>query len=430
LLSRNQYHSMQNSVLQLIADITRTQTGKLTSVLTRVFGTHNLELAEDVVQDVLIKALETWQSKGIPDNPEAWLYRAAKNRAIDILRKNRRQQTLSVDIDPLLESEYTAALTIEDYFKDEEIRDDQLRMMFACCHPSVSREGQIALILKTLCGFSVAQIARAFITSNDTIEKRLYRARQIFREKNIGFEIPGGDALQDRLDNVLETIYLLFNEAHSASYHDSLVREDMAADSINLCSLLVSHPITNLPRVNALMALLYFHSARMSSRTDAEGNLVLMKDQDRSLWNRELIEQGILCLQRASTGDELSRYHLEAAIAYEHCKAVTYADTDWNQILHYYDLLKQLIPTPVVQLNRAIAIKELKGAAEALKTIKEIPGIDYLHNYYLLHAILGELLFETGNTESAKTHYEKALQLTVSDAEKRLLTKRLSTLNA
>jgi RNA polymerase sigma factor (sigma-70 family) len=415
-------------VQQVIADITRTESGKLTSVLTRVFGTHNLELAEDAVQDVLIKALETWQSKGIPENPEAWLFRAAKNRAIDIIRSQRRKQTFATDINTLLESEYTAVPVLDDCFTDNEIRDDQLRMMFACCHPEVSREGQIALVLKTLCGFSIAQIARAFITSNDTIEKRLYRARMVFREKNIGFEIPTGEALQSRLDNVLETIYLLFNEAHSSSYHNSLVRIDLAADSINLCSILTGHSSTSLPGTYALLSLLYLHTARMQARTDTEGNLVLMKDQDRNLWNKKMITLGKDALLRASTGDAFSRYHIEAAIAYEHCKAATYTDTDWKQILYYYDLLRQLIPTPVVLLNRAIAIKELYGASEALKAIKEIPGIDYLQNYYLLHAILGELYSETGNKEIAKKHYETALRLAVSDPEKRHISSKLGSL--
>lgn len=419
---------IQAAVQQVIADITRTETGKLTSVLTRVFGTHNLELAEDVVQDVLIKALETWQSKGIPDNPEAWLFRAAKNRAIDIIRSQRRKQTFATDINTLLESEYTAVTTLDDCFTDNEIRDDQLRMMFACCHPEISREGQIALVLKTLCGFSVAQIARAFITSSDTIEKRLYRARMVFREKNIGFEIPVGEALQKRLDNVLETIYLLFNEAHSSSYHDSLIRIDLAADSINLCSILTAHTITSLPRTYALLALLYLHTARMQARTDTDGNLVLMKDQDRRLWNAEMIVLGKDALLRASTGDTLSRYHVEAAIAYEHCKADTYTDTDWKQILYFYDLLRQLVPTPVILLNRAIAIKELHGAVAALKAIKEIPGIDYLQNYYLLHAILGELNTEAKNTSLAQKHYEIALKLAVSDAEKRHIRSKLNSL--
>ncbi|MGN6476354.1 MAG: RNA polymerase sigma factor [Flavipsychrobacter sp.] len=416
-------------VQQAIADITRSDAGKLVSVLTRIFGTHNIETAEDAVQDILIKALKTWQAKGIPDNPEAWLFRAAKNKAIDIIRKNRRQQTFMPGIDPLLESEYTAAVAIDGYFKDEEVFDDQLRMMFACCHPLISREGQIALILKTLCGFSVAQIARAFITSNDTIEKRLYRARQVFREHNISFEIPEGNAITNRLDNLLETIYLVFNEAYSTSHQDTLIRPDMAFDTIHLCKLLINYPATALPETYALLALLYFHTSRMPSRIDAAGNLVLMKDQDRSLWDKQMILPGKYYLEKAATGDRINRYHLEAAIAYEHCKAITYADTDWETILSYYDLLSQLLPSPIVLLNRAIAIKELSGSAEALKEIQRIPHLQYLENYYLLHAILGDLYAENHDIAASKRHFEKALNLVPSEAERRLIERRLAEYN-
>jgi len=415
-------------VLQLIASLTRAESGKLIAVLTRIFGVHNLSMAEDAVQDVLIKAMQQWEAKGIPDDPVAWLFSAARNRAIDIIRKYRRQQTFATDISSLLGSEYTAAATLNDCFKDEEIKDDQLRMMFACSHPSIPREGQIALILKTLCGFSIPQIARAFICSVDTIEKRLYRARQVFRQNNFSLDIPSGHALEERLDNVLETIYLLFNEAHSTSFQNSLVREDLAADSISLCKLLAEHNTTNLPRTYALLALLYLHSARLPGRTDVDGNLLLMNKQDRNLWNKEMISCGKAYLNQASVGSTISRYHLEAAIAYEHCKAASYEDTDWETILSFYDILMQLVPSPVILLNRSVAVKELQGAAMALECIKQIPGIDYLNEYYLLHAILGELYAEMKLIPNARTHYQKALSLTVSTAEQNLIQHKLNML--
>ena len=420
----------QARVLSLIAALTRSESGRLVAVLARIFGPHNLNLAEDAVQDVLLKAIEQWTVNGIPNNPAAWLYTAARNKAIDTIRKYRRQQTFATDITLLLESEYTAAITLNTCFTEEEINDDQLRMMFACCHPAISREGQIALIMKTLCGFSIPQISRAFIVSPDTIEKRLYRARLAFRENNISLEIPVGAALQDRLNNVLEAIYLLFNEAHSASYHDTLTRKDLAEDTIRLCTLLANHAATKLPRTDALLALLYFHTSRLPARTDAHGDLLLMKDQDRNLWDADMIERGIFYLGRASTGHQVCAYHLEAAIAFEHCKATHYADTDWRSILHFYDLLAQLSPSPVVLLNRAIAVKELEGPAAALDCIRKIPGIDYLQGYYLLHAIIGELHMELGDKEQAKVHYTKALQHAVSAAEKRLLTKKLALVSA
>ncbi len=418
--------TIQPHVLPLIASLTRSESGKLIAVLTRIFGPHNLTLAEDVVQDVLIKAIEQWSAGGVPDNPSAWLFIAAQNKAIDTIRKYRRQRTFAADISTLLESEYTAAITLNTCFKDEEIQDDQLRMMFACCHPSISREGQTALIMKTLCGFSVPQIAKAFITSTDTIEKRLYRARQAFRENNAAFDMPAGTELQNRLANVLATIYLLFNEAYSASFHESLVRKDLAEDTIRLCTLLVEHITTKQPQTCALLALLYFHTSRLSGRIDEQGDLLLMKDQHRDLWDRQMIAQGIYYLTNAATGDSMSRYHLEAAIAYEHCKAEKYKDTDWRTILSYYDLLVKLMPSQIVLLNRAIVIKELEGPAAALECIRQIPGIDFLQEYYLLHGILGELNMEIGEPQNARKHYEKALKLCVSPAEKRFLLKKLS----
>jgi RNA polymerase sigma-70 factor (ECF subfamily) len=246
-----------------------------------------------------------------------------------------------------------------------------------------------------------------------------------FRENNASLELPDGAILQERLDNVLETIYLLFNEAHSASYHDSLTREDLAHDCIRLCSLLTEYEISNLPQTKALLALLCFHTARLAARVDKHGDLLLMHSQDRSLWDSSLIEKGIYHLERAATGDTISRYHVEAAIVYEHCKAARYEDTDWNAILGYYNLLAKLIPSPVVLLNRAIAIKELEGPQAAIDVIRKIPGIDYLQNYYLLHAILGELLAQTGKKEKAISHYEKALLLAVSKAERKFIQGRL-----
>lgn len=417
-------------VSQLISALTRTESGKLIAVLTRIFGAHNLTMAEDAVQDVWIKALEHWQANGVPDNPVAWLYKAAKNRAIDIIRKNRRRQVFAPDITQLVDSEYAAAITLEECFREEEIRDDQLRMMFACCHPVISREGQVALILRTLCGFSIPQVARAYITSADTIEKRLYRAKQAFRERQVALEIPSGTDLQKRLDGVLETLYLLFNEAHSASYHDSLIRKDLADDCIRLCSMVAEHEITRFPRTDALLALFCFHTARLQGRVDDNGNLLLLKDQDRALWDKELITKGIYHLSRSATGTHVSKYHLEAAIAYEHCKVRSYRETDWKAILGFYDMLVTITPSPVIFLNRAIVIKELMGPHEALAVIRAITGINFLDKYYLLHAIIGELHLEMHHPHLAKPRFETALKLAVSDAEKRFVRQKLDNITA
>lgn len=417
-----------NIVNETITQLTKTESGKLISVLTHVFGTHNLELAEDVVQDVLIKALSNWQIKGIPDNPSGWLYTAAKNRAIDILRKNRHEQSYNEDYNPLLDSEYTAKAVLEDYFQDEEIKDDQLRMIFACCHPDIAKEGQTAMVLKTINGFSIPQIAKAFITSKDTIEKRLYRARKAFRDGKVAFKIPTGNELTERLDNVLKTIYLIFNESYSSSYDDKLVKESLALDAIRLCTLIVEHKATKKPQAHALLALFYFHTSRMPGRISANGDLLLMKEQNRSLWNKEFIDSGIFHLNCAATGEHISRYHIEAAIAYEHCKAINFEETDWKIILEYYNILQQISPSPIVLLNRAVVLKELQGPHVAINEINKIPGISYLDKYYLLHAILGKLYAETSDRSNAYKHFEKALSLVVSDAEKKLINKSLLSL--
>jgi RNA polymerase sigma factor (sigma-70 family) len=416
--------SHHQQIQQIVAGLARTETGKLVAVLTRIFGTHNLTLAEDIVQDVFIKAMEDWSVRSVPQNPVAWLYTAAKNKAIDNVRKYRRRKTFAADIALLLESEYSTAFILNDCFNEDEIVDDQLMMMFACCNPAIGREGQVALILKILCGFTIAQIARAFITSHDTIEKRLYRARAAFRSSNLSLATVIDNSLGNKLNNVLETIYLLFNEAYSASYHQSLTRKEMSDDAIQLCTLLVQHQATNVPQSNALLALLYFHSSRLASRTGECGELLLLKYQDRKMWDREMIEKGMYFLNLSATGDDMSRYHLEAAIAYEHCKAHQYDDTDWQTILGYFDILAQLVPSQVILLNRAIAINELQGAEKALDAIRAIPGIDYLQEYYLLHTILGELNMQTGDLINAAKHFDKALNLCVSETEKKLIQKR------
>ncbi|MEZ5016336.1 MAG: sigma-70 family RNA polymerase sigma factor [Flavipsychrobacter sp.] len=418
------------SVHYIIEELTKKESGKIIAVLTRVFGPHNFELAEDVFQDVLIKALESWQEKGVPDNPTAWLYRAAKNRAIDMLRKYRHEYTYGDDHNPLLDSEYTANTVLEDYFKEHEIKDDQLRMIFACCHPDIAKEAQTAMVLKTISGFSIPQIAKAFITSKDTIEKRLYRARKAFRDGKVAFTIPTGDELIARLENVLKTIYLIFNESYSSSYDDELIKESLALDTIRLCTLIVEHPSTCRPEARALLALCYFHTARMPGRISASGDLLLMSEQNRSLWNKDFIDAGIHQLTLAAEGSNISRYHVEAAIAYEHCKAETYDATDWRMILEYYNILQQIEPSPIILLNRAVVLKELEGAAKAIEVIKSIPGINYLDKYYLLHAILGKLYSEIGSKIDAIKHFEKALSLVVSTAERKLINKELKELTS
>ncbi len=407
----------------------RHESGKLVSVLTKIFGPHNLELAEDVVQDTLLKALEHWKFNGIPDNPSAWLFTAARNKALDVLRRDKYQKEFAAEISPLLKSEYSVRPTLENLVTENQIEDEQLQMMFVCCHPSVSEEGQLALILKTLCGFSVGEIAKAFLTSEETITKRLYRAREQFREKKVEFEMPSSSDLQRRLENVLTAVYLIFNEGYSSSYHDSLVREDLVEESLRLGKMLADHPVTKQPESLALLALMCFQSARIPSRIDKDGNLVQLKDQDRKLWSQELIALGVNYLERASVGDKISPYHLEAAIAHEHCIAKDYAATDWKKILKLYDWLLEVKPDALIELNRLIAFSEVNGPSVAIREIEKLSNLERVKNYYLYPAVLGEWHAQLEKNDEARKYFERAMELTHSATEKQLLMGKIKKLD-
>jgi RNA polymerase sigma factor (sigma-70 family) len=417
------------SIPPLFDNLFRHESGKLVSVLTKIFGPRNLELAEDVVQDTLLKALEHWKFHGVPDNPSAWLFTVARNKALDVVRREKYKKAFAEDYNVLLSSEYSAGGTLTHLLTENQIEDEQLRMMFVCCHPSVAEDGQVALILKTLCGFSVAEIAKAFITNEETITKRLYRAREQFRVEDVKFEIPSIAEFHARLGNVLRAIYLLFNEGYHSTSHDQFIREDLVEESLRLALMVTEFPVTRKPESLALLALLCFHSARLQSRTNDQQHLLLIKNQDRSLWNRGLITQGTQYLNEAAHGEELSRYHMEAAIAYEHCIAPRYEDTDWKKILQYYDLLYQLQPNNMVALNRAIVVAELEGPEAGLQELAKIRKSGGLENYYLLFATEGELHLRLHHPAEALQSLEKALSLTQSPAEKELLRDKLNKLN-
>lgn len=403
----------------------RHESGKMVSVLTRIFGTHNIDLAEDVVQDTLLKALEQWRIGGIPDNPSGWLFTVARNKALDTIRREKRHVSFAEDITPLLESEYSVIPTLRELVSDTTIDDDQLRMMFVCCNPAISEEAQVALILKTLCGFSVNEIAAAFIISPDTIEKRLYRGKQILKDRNIKFEMPSPAQIESRLDTVLKALYLLFNEGYNSTSHDDVIREDLVEEAIRLSMFLLNHPSTAQPKVFALLALMSLHVARFPSRVDAGGNILALKDQDRSLWNQELIATGLRYLNQSAEGGELSTYHIEAAIASIHCLAPTYNDTNWEIIVGMYDKLYRKTNSPVAALNRAIAIAELHGPEAGIRAIKEIPGLKSLEDYYIYPAALGEFHLRLGLYNEARVLFTKALSLTDSVREKRFLERKV-----
>jgi RNA polymerase sigma-70 factor (ECF subfamily) len=298
-------------------------------------------------------------------------------------------------------------------------------MMFVCCHPLIPQEGQVALALKTLCGFSSAEISRAFLTTEAAIEKRLVRARQKIREARIAFEIPAGKELSQRLDAVLQTLYLLFNEGYKASSGEKLVREDLCYEAIRLTTLLAEHAAGDQPRTHALLALMLLNAARLSARIDAEGNILRLKEQDRSSWNQPMIARGMFHLSRAAVGDELTEYHLQAGIAACHSAAPDYASTDWRQILSLYDRLIEIDDSAVIALNRAVAVAEVNGPKAGIAAVASIRNRDSLNSYYLLHAVLGEFEAQLNRFQAAADHLQKAVQLTQLKSEQSFLSKRL-----
>ncbi|MBL7911969.1 MAG: sigma-70 family RNA polymerase sigma factor [Bacteroidia bacterium] len=408
----------------------RHQSGKMVAVLTRIFGAHNLELAEDVVQETLISALEQWKIKGLPQNPEAWLFIVAKNKALNLIKKQRNQVLFGDDeTKVLLNSGYTVETTFNQLADDSLIKDDQLRMMFACCHPQISEENQITLILKTLCGFSTAEIAKAFLTSEDTISKRLYRTKEFFRENKIEFVIPNVEEIKARTSAVLNAIYLLFNEGYNSTHSEDLIRKDLLEEAVIICKLLTENDHTQLPEVNALMALMCLHAARSDSRLSREGEIILLPDQDRTKWNRALIEEGSKYFNIAASGETISSYHLEAAIAFEHCTAQSFETTNWKLILNYYELLCEIAPSPISELNKVVAVLQAQGPAKALNELNGIKEKNKLASYYLYYSLLGEIYARQYKLKEAKEEFEKALGLTRSDPEKRMLKNKIKNLN-
>ena len=390
--------------------------------LTRLFGAKHVDLAEDIVQETLLKAMHEWSFRGVPDEPAAWLYRVARNLAVDKLRREARGLELLKENAALLRSEWTLSSTVSDVFAAPAIADDQLRMMFACCHPAIPREQQVALALKTLCGFSVPEIARAFLTNVETINKRLYRAREAFRELG-RIEIPTADDLVPRLEHVLATIYLLFNEGYNSTDHEDLIREDLIEEALRLGDLLTRNAATDHPEVHALLALMLYNAARSPARMDADGAIVLLQDQDRSQWDRQLILLADAHLHLAASGDRMAIYHPEAGIASMHAHAASFSETNWRAIIAFYDELQQMSPSPVVLFNRAIAVAQLHGAAAGLRALDAVEDMAGSHLY---HAARGDLLRGMGRKADAIAAYEVAVSLTRSPAEEVLLRKKLA----
>ena len=405
----------------------RHEGAKLVATLTARLGTHCLQLVEDVVQEALLRALQTWSYHGMPDNPAAWLTQVAKNLALNALRREQRWN----DKQDGIAAEHTRWLSAP--APDVEhgtFADDTLRMMFVCFHPELATDAQTALALRTLCGFSPGEIAAAFLSSEAAIAKRLVRARQRIRELALPFVVPEPRDLPSRLDGVLHTLYLLFNEGYKASTGDRLVREDLCHEAIRLVTLLTEHQATRETRVFALLALMLFNVARLKARTDDAGNLLRLEEQDRSEWDRAMIERGIACLHHAARGSSLSVYHIEASIAATHCMAADASATDWSRILHLYDQLLAITHSPVTAMNRAVAIARVYGPQAGLDALDGIRHRAVLEGHHLYHAMRGTFAAELGQRAAAITHFRQAGKLVMLPAERDFIARRISECEA
>src|SRR5260370_25354749 len=345
----------------------RHEAGRMVAVLTRLFGVHNLALAEDVVQDAFCRALEVWAFRGVPENPSAWLMAAAKNRALDVLRRERTARTYEPELSRFLQSEWTLAPQIEEMFTDNAIKDDQLRMMFSCCHPRLPEEAQVMLILHILCGFGVDEVASAFVTTYTAIEKRIPRAKKVLAGSKRLFDTQAPADFADRLPAVQRALYLLFNEGYHGASAEFAIRAELCLEAIRLARLLLEHPLVATPATYALIALMYLNAARLPARVDAAGDLNSLADQDRTKWDKKLVSEGLNYLDLAASGPSVTEYHVEAAISSVHASATRLEDTNWDETVSLYDMLMNINRSTIVVLNRAIGIAHHNGPAHWLR---------------------------------------------------------------
>jgi len=395
----------------------------MVAALTRVFGIHNLALAEDVVQDAFCRALEVWKMRGVPENPAAWLMTAAKNRALDVLRRERTARTYAPKLNRLLQTEWTLTPTVSEQFEPSAIKDDQLRMMFSCCLPGQPEDVQVALVLQLVCGFNVKEVASAFLLSEAAMQKRLWRGKKALAASKELFDLQD-DAFQSRLVAVHRALYLLFNEGYHSASSDAVIRVDLCREAIRLGTLLLDHPMTATPASFALCALFCFNAARLPGRLDDAGSLASFERQDRARWDRALILRGQRYLEAGSSGDEVTEYHIEAAMAWVHASAASASETNWAKIVSLYDALLRLRNTPVVALNRAIAVAQLEGPARGLEEIDAIADKERLKEYPFYFAALGELESRAGRTSAAREHFAAAAALARNPGERKFLESR------
>ncbi|PJZ24709.1 RNA polymerase subunit sigma [Leptospira hartskeerlii] len=405
---------MQSS--EILPHLFRNEYTKIVSVLCKHIGFENIEIAEEIASETFLTATETWGIKGNPEHPTAWLYAVAKNKAKNYLQRNSIFQT---KILPELTKTQTESIEPEIDLSPENIYDSQLRMIFAICHPSVSSEAQVGLSLRILCGFGIEEIADAFLTNKETINKRLFRAKERLREEKIAIELPAPEEIEDRLDSVLSTIYLLFNEGYYSISQNKPLRKDLCIEAIRLCSMLVENQITNKPQVYALLALMCFHTSRFEARQDENGEQILYQDQDTNLWNYDLIRKGEIFLNKAASGTKLTKYHLEAGIAYWHTQKEDTKEK-WENILQLYNRLLQLQYSPIAALNRTYALSKANGKKEA---ILEAEKLDLKENHFYF-ALLGELYIDIDRSKS-EGYFRKALSLAKTSQAKISIQKKI-----
>ncbi len=404
---------------EIIPHLFRTEFGRITSVLSKVFGIAHLEIAEDIVSETFSAALEIWPYEGIPEYPTAWLYRVAKNKAYNYIH---RKQIFTGKIIPQIKVSSTSYEEIDLDLSDGNIRDSQLKMLFAICHPSLSLEAQIALALRILCGFGIDEIAGALLSNKETINKRLYRAKEKLRQENIRIEFPDDEEINSRLSTVLITVYLLFNEGYYSESHDRIMREELCLEAMRLTYLLLENGKTSQPEVNALLSLMCFHASRFEARRNEQGDMILYQQQNELRWNQNLISRGIYFLRQSAKGSQLSKYHLEASIAYWHTQKVD-SNEKWENILELYNLLLQIEYSPVAALNRTFALAKIDGREVAIAEAEKLQLTDN-HFYYTL---LGELYLDLDN-EQSKANFQKALSLAKTKTDQQLIQSKLDRL--
>ena len=405
----------------------RREAGRLVSILTRLFGLHNLALAEDVVQDAFCRALETWKFHGVPANPSAWLMKTAKHRALDILRREGTARRCAPELERELDSEWTLAPAVDEAFAAG-LDDAQLRMMFSCIHPRLPEETQVALVLHLLCGFGIDETAAAFLKGRAAMEKRIARAKKTLAASKRLFDLGGPAEVAARLPAVLRALYLLFNEGYHCASPQAAVRAELCEEALRLVYLLLEHRLSSTPAAHALAALMNLHAARLPGRLDAHGNLLVLVDQDRSRWDAARIAEGLRQLELSAAGAELTPYHVESAIAAAHARAPSAGQTDWDEIVSLYDLLMRIEPSPVVAFNRAVALAQRFGAARGLEEIARIKDRKRLERYPFYYAAVAEFESRLGRPAKARDSLAEALKLARNPAERRFLREKMSNL--